>query len=201
MLLLAGLGNPGGRYARHRHNVGFLSADRIHARHGFEPWRNRFTADVAEGRLGSEKCLLMKPMTYMNNSGQAIGEAMRFYQLDPKDVVIIHDELDLPPGKLRVKSGGGVAGHNGLRSTASHIGPDFRRVRIGIGHPGNKDLVHRYVLHDFGKADQDWIEPLLDAIADNAGLLATAEDSTFMNRVHIAMAPLDDDPVDETGNK
>lgn len=201
MLLLAGLGNPGGRYARHRHNVGFLAADTIHARHGFEPWRNRFNAAVAEGRMGTGKCLLMKPMTFMNNSGQAIGEAMRFYKLEPEDVVVIHDELDLPPGKLRMKSGGGVAGHNGLRSTAAHIGPDFRRARIGIGHPGNKNLVHRYVLHDFGKTDINWLAPMLEAIADNAGLLVGGEDSTFMNRVHLATMPPDDEPANETGNK
>jgi peptidyl-tRNA hydrolase, PTH1 family len=200
MLLLAGLGNPGGRYAHHRHNIGFLAADAVYARHGFDPWRNRFNAYVAEGRMGSQKCLLMKPMTFMNNSGQAIGEAMRFYKLEPDDVVVIHDELDLPPGKLRVKSGGGVAGHNGLRSTAAHIGPDFRRVRIGIGHPGNKNLVHRYVLHDFAKDERDGIVPMLDAIADNAGLLASGEDSTFMNRVHLATAPLDDGPDDKAGN-
>ncbi len=199
MLLLAGLGNPGGRYARHRHNIGFLAADAIHGRHGFDPWRNRFSANIAEGRMGSGKCLLMKPMTFMNNSGQAIGEAMRFYKLEPDDVVVIHDELDLPPGKLRVKSGGGVAGHNGLRSTAAHIGPEFRRVRIGIGHPGNKNLVHRYVLHDFARDEQDWIVPMLDAIADNAGLLASGEDSTFMNRVHLATASQDDEPANETG--
>jgi len=189
MLLLAGLGNPGERYARHRHNIGFQAADTIRLRHSFGPWRNRFQAEVSEGRLGTEKCLLMKPMTFMNNSGQAIGEAMRFYKLEASDVVVIHDELDLPPGKLRAKTGGGAAGHNGLRSTAAHIGPDFRRIRVGIGHPGNKNLVHRYVLNDFSKADHDWIDPMLDAIADNAEFLARGEDSSFMNRVHLATNP------------
>ncbi len=192
MLLLAGLGNPGERYARHRHNIGFQAADTIRLRRSFGPWRNRFQSEVSEGKFGTEKCLLMKPMTFMNNSGQAIGEAMRFYKLEPNDVVVIHDELDLPPGKLRAKAGGGVAGHNGLRSTAAHIGPDFRRIRVGIGHPGNKNMVHRYVLNDFSKADQDWVDPMLDAIADNAEFLARGEDSSFMNRVHLATNSNDD---------
>lgn len=183
MKLLAGLGNPGGEYARHRHNVGFLAADAIAAAHGFGAWRTRFHGQVSEGRLGGESCLLLKPMTYMNESGRAVGEAMRFYKLEPEDVTVFYDELDLAPGKLRVKLGGGAAGHNGIRSIASHIGENFRRVRIGIGHPGDKSLVHDYVLHDFSRADREWLEPLLDAVAAAAPLIARGDEANFMNEV------------------
>jgi PTH1 family peptidyl-tRNA hydrolase len=192
MLLIAGLGNPGRRYAGHRHNIGFMAAEAIHRRHGFSAWRARFEGEIAEGVLAGEKTLILKPATYMNESGRAVGQAMRFYKLEPADVVVIYDELDLPPGKLRMKRGGGTAGHNGLKSIEAHIGKDFRRMRIGIGHPGAKELVHGYVLHDFAKADRDWVEPLLSAVADNAPLLAKGEDASFMNRVHLALAPADE---------
>lgn len=189
MLLLAGLGNPGAKYAANRHNVGFMAVDVIWRRHGFSPWRNRFQAECAEGMLGSEKCLLLKPSTYMNESGRAIGEAMRFYKLEPSDIVVFHDELDLEPGKVRVKTGGGHAGHNGLRSTSAHIGDGYRRVRIGIGHPGNKDIVQHYVLSDFSKADADWLIPMLDAMAEGAEDLARGSDANFMNKIHLALNP------------
>ncbi len=187
MLLIAGLGNPGSQYAGHRHNVGFMAADAIHRRHGFGPWRRRFHGEVSEGTLAGEKVLLLKPTTYMNESGRAVGEVMRFYKLAPTDVVVIHDEVDLPPGKLRMKAGGGTAGHNGLRSIGAAIGEDFRRLRIGVGHPGVKEMVPHHVLHDFSKADRVWLGPLLDAIAENAGLLAESKDSTFANRIHEAL--------------
>src|SRR5687768_7828318 len=187
MLLIAGLGNPGRRYAGHRHNIGFMAAEAIHHRHGFSAWRARFEGEIAEGVLAGEKALILKPATYMNESGRAVGQAMRFYKLEPADVVVIYDELDLPPGKLRMKCGGGTAGHNGLESIEAHIGKDFRRMRIGIGHPGAKELVHGYVLHDFAKADREWIDPLLAALAEHAPLLAKGDDSTFMNRVHLAL--------------
>jgi len=186
MLLLVGLGNPGSRYAGNRHNVGFMAVDRIHDRHRFAPWRSRFNAETADGTLAGDKVQLFKPQTYMNESGQAVGEAMRFYKLSPEDVVVIYDELDLPPGKFRMKASGGHGGHNGLRSINAHIGDTYRRVRIGIGHPGHKDAVAPYVLHDFAKADAAWLDPLLDAIADQASLLVDGKDSTFANKVHLA---------------
>jgi PTH1 family peptidyl-tRNA hydrolase len=184
MLLIVGLGNPGAKHARHRHNVGFMAIDAIHRRHGFGPWRKRFQAEAAEGALAGEKCLLIKPQTYMNRSGQAVGEAAGFFKLEPADILVIHDEVDLPPGKIRMKTGGGVAGHNGLKSIGAAIGSEFRRLRIGVGHPGAKERVPHYVLHDFAKADADWLAPLLDAIADHAPLLAEGKDSTFANRLH-----------------
>jgi len=187
MLLIAGLGNPGPDYAGHRHNVGFMAVDAIHRRHGFGPWRRRFHGDVSEGTLSGEKVLLLKPLTYMNESGRAVGEAMRFYKLGPADVLVIHDEVDLPPGKMRMKAGGGAAGHNGLRSIGAAIGEDFRRLRIGVGHPGVKEMVPHHVLRDFAKADRVWLVPLIDAIADNAPLLAEGKDNTFANRLHEAL--------------
>ena len=189
MLILVGLGNPGPRYARQRHNVGFMAVDAVHARHRFAPWRQKFQAEIAEGSLAGERVLLMKPLTYMNESGRAVGEAARFYKAQPADVVVVHDELDLPAGKFRLKAGGGHGGHNGLRSLSQHLGDAYRRLRIGIGHPGSKDAVHNYVLHDFPKADEAWLGPLLDAIADEAPLLAEGKDPTFANRVHLAVAP------------
>ncbi len=189
MLLFVGLGNPGAKYAGNRHNIGFMAVDRIAADHGFGPWRAKFQAELAEGRLGAEKVLLLKPETFMNLSGQAVGEAMRFYKLTPEDVTVFYDELDLAPGKLRVKSGGGLAGHNGLKSLSAHIGPDFRRVRMGIGHPGHKDLVSRYVLSDFAKADQDWLEELLQGVSDGAPHLAGGAADKFMNAVALKTAP------------
>jgi PTH1 family peptidyl-tRNA hydrolase len=193
MLLIAGLGNPGRRYAGNRHNIGFMVADAIHRRHSFSPWRARFEGETSEGSLNGEKSLLLKPATYMNESGRSVGQAMRFYKLEPADVLVIYDELDLPPGKLRLKKGGSTAGHKGLRSIEAHIGPGFRRIRIGIGHPGARELVNGYVLHDFAKADSGWIEPLLTAVADHVPLLATGDDANFMNRVHLATADDDDD--------
>ena len=184
MLLLVGLGNPGQKHARDRHNIGFMAVDRIQETHGFGPSRARFRGLLAEGRLGSERCFILKPQTYMNESGQAVGEFRRFFKLEPDRIIVFHDELDLPPGKLRVKTGGGVAGHNGLRSIARHIGPDFRRVRLGIGHPGHKARVHSYVLSSFAGGDKDWLEPLLGAVARHAPLLAADQDSSFMNKVH-----------------
>jgi len=189
MLLLVGLGNPGAEYAAQRHNVGFMAVDAIHRRHGFGPWRRRFNAAVAEGTLAGEKVHLLKPQTYMNESGRAVGEATRFYKIEPKDIVAIHDEVDLAPGKVRMKAGGSSAGHNGLRSMSAAIGDDYRRLRIGIGHPGVKEMVPHHVLHDFAKADRSWLDPLLEAIADNAALLAEGKDATFANRLHEALAP------------
>ena len=189
MKLLVGLGNPGAKHARNRHNVGFMVVDRIAEAYGFDAWRKRFQGEAAEGRLGDEKCLLLKPMTYMNESGRSVGEAVRFYKIPLEDVVVLHDELDLKPRKVRVKTGGGVAGHNGLKSVGAHIGNGFRRVRIGIGHPGRKDLVHGYVLRDFAKAEQEWVAPLLDAMVDAAPRLAQGDDANFMNEVARAVAP------------
>lgn len=189
MLIIVGLGNPGPRYAQQRHNVGFMAADAIHARHRFAPWRQKFQAEISEGTLADERVLLIKPLTYMNDSGRAVGEAARFYKVAPGDIVVVHDELDLPPGKFRLKAGGGHGGHNGLRSLSQHLGDAYRRLRIGIGHPGSKDAVHNYVLHDFAKSDEKWLAPLLDAIAAEAPLLAEGKDPTFANRVHLAVTP------------
>lgn len=189
MHLFVGLGNPGAQYAGHRHNVGFMALDRIAADHNFAPWRSRFQGQVAEGNLGREKVLLLKPMTMMNLSGQSVGEAMRFYKLEPGQVTVFHDELDLAPGKCRVKTGGGHAGHNGLRSIHQHIGDSYQRVRIGIGHPGHKDRVAGYVLHDFAKADADWLEDLLRGISDGAAALAQDDAARFMNAVSLRTAP------------
>ncbi len=192
MLLIAGLGNPGRRYAGHRHNIGFMAADAIHRRHRFSPWRARFQGETSDGMLDGEKALLLKPATYMNESGRSVGEAMRYFKLAPADVLVIYDELDLPPGKARVKTGGSSASHRGIRSIEAHIGKGFRRLRLGIGHPGRRDLVNRYVLHDFAKADSEWLEPLLEAVAEHVPLLASGEESSFMNRVHLATADDDD---------
>ena len=189
MRLFVGLGNPGAKYARNRHNIGFMALDRIQSDHGFAPWRGKFQASVSEGRFGSDKVVLLKPETFMNLSGQSVGEAMRFFKLAPEDVVVFHDELDLAPGRLKVKSGGGHAGHNGLRSIHGHIGAEYDRVRIGIGHPGHKDRVAAYVLHDFAKADEDWIDDLLRGISDGAEALARGDGGRFMNAVALRTAP------------
>ena len=194
MILLVGLGNPGSDYSFNRHNIGFMALDAIWARHGFSPWRSRFQGTAAEGRLGQVKCLLLKPATYMNESGRAVSAAMRFYKIEADAVVVVHDEIDLAPGKLRVKTGGGLAGHKGLRSIAAHIGPDFRRVRLGVGHPGDKEQVNRHVLRDFVRSDRDWLEPLLSAIAEHAPVLAAGEDSSFMNKAHLTLNPPDEQP-------
>ncbi len=187
MRLFVGLGNPGTKYAHNRHNIGFMAVDEIARRHGFAPWRRRFQGMTSEGTLEQEKIVLLRPETFMNESGRAVQEAANFFKLAAGDIVVFQDELELPPGKLRVKVGGGIAGHNGLRSISAHIGNDYRRVRLGIGHPGVKELVHAHVLSDFAKSDRDWVEALCTAIADNAGLLAAAKDSTFQNKVHLAM--------------
>jgi PTH1 family peptidyl-tRNA hydrolase len=189
MLILAGLGNPGARYAGNRHNVGFMAVDRIHARHRFPAWRRNFQSEVAEGTIAGERVLLMKPQTFMNESGRAVGDAVRFMKLAPTDVVVLHDELDLPPGKIRMKTGGGHGGHNGLRSITSQITDGYRRMRIGIGHPGVREMVHGHVLSDFAKADAAWLDPLLDAIADHVDDLVKGDDATFGNRVHLLTDP------------
>lgn len=195
MLLLVGLGNPGARYARHRHNIGFMVADAIARAHGFGAWRNRFSGLVSEGRLGAERVLLQKPQGYMNLSGHAVAEAARFYKIPPGDIVVCHDEIDLAPGKVRIKTGGGVAGHNGLRSIAGQLGsPDFRRVRLGVGHPGHKDRVHGHVLGDFGAADREWLDPLLDAVAAAAPLIAAGDDAGAMNKIALLTRPAKPEP-------
>lgn len=187
MLLFAGLGNPGAQYANNRHNVGFMAADAIARRHSFSPWTRKFKGLISEGNIGGEKVILLKPQTFMNLSGQSVGEALRFYKLSPDNLTVFYDELDLAAGKVRVKIGGGAGGHNGIRSIDQHIAKNYRRVRIGIGHPGVKEMVHGHVLGDFAKTDKDWLEVLLDAIADNADLIAKGDDSGFMNRVTLAL--------------
>ncbi|MDZ7628234.1 MAG: aminoacyl-tRNA hydrolase [Parvularculaceae bacterium] len=189
MLLIVGLGNPGEKYARHRHNVGFMAVDAIADAYRFGPPRKKFQGVIREGEIGTTKALALKPETYMNDSGQSVGAAMRFYKLQPADVVVFHDELDLAEGKIKAKIGGGLAGHNGLRSINDHIGPDFRRVRIGIGHPGDKSRVTGHVLGDFAKADQTWLEPLLDAMAKAAPKLESG-DAPFLSAVALILTPL-----------
>jgi len=189
MKLFIGLGNPGAKYAGNRHNIGYMAVDRIAAEHGFGPWRARFQGLVAEGSLGGEKVVLLKPETFMNLSGQSVGEAQRFFKLPPEDLVVFHDELDLAPGKLRVKQGGGHAGHNGLRSIHAHIGEAYGRVRLGIGHPGHKDAVAPYVLSNFAKADAGWLEDLLHGISDGAVLLAAGDGAGFLNAVALRTVP------------
>lgn len=189
MQIFVGLGNPGSKYAGNRHNIGFMALDRIAEDHGFSPWKSKFQGRIAEGLLGGEKVLLLKPETFMNRSGQSVSEAMRFYKLAPGDVTVFHDELDLAPGKVRVKQGGGHAGHNGLRSIHGHIGEAYARVRLGIGHPGHKDAVAGYVLHDFPRADEDWLAPLLDGLSNGAADLAAGESGRFLNAVALKVAP------------
>ena len=188
MLLLVGLGNPGARYAGNRHNVGFLAVQEIAKRHGLGPWRRRFAGVACEGPLDGVRTLLLLPGTFMNESGRAVAEAAHFYKISPADITVFHDEIDLPPGKVRVKIGGGIAGHNGLRSISEHIGNDYRRVRIGVGHPGDKDLVQHYVLSDFAKSDRGWVDALVAIIGENAELIARGQDASFQNKVHLAMA-------------
>jgi len=194
MRLVVGLGNPGAKYARNRHNVGFMAADVVAIRYRFPAYRSKFKGELAEGEIAGERVLLLKPHTYMNESGISVAEAARFHKLAPEQVIVMHDELDLAPGKLRVKRGGGAAGHNGIRSIDAHLGNDFWRVRIGIGHPGHKQLVLGAVLGDFVKADTVWLVPLLDAIADEMPLLLKGEDAAYMSRVaHAAPPPKEDD--------
>src|SRR5262245_8480117 len=187
MRLLVGLGNPGARYAGNRHNIGFMVVEAIARGRGLGPWRRRFHGVAAEGQIATARALLLLPGSYMNDSGLAVAEAMRFYKLELADVIVVHDELDLAPGKVRVKVGGGVAGHNGLRSITAHVGNDYKRVRIGVGHPGDKDLVLNHVLNDFAKSERPWVEALCEAIADNAELLLEGADATFQNKVHLAL--------------
>ena len=188
MKLLVGLGNPGAKYAGNRHNIGFMAVDRVAADHGFAPWRSKFQGQISEGRFGSDKVVLLKPETFMNLSGQSVGEAMRFHKLEPADVVVFHDEIDLAPGKVRLKSGGGHAGHNGLRSIHGHIGADYDRVRLGVGHPGHKDAVPGYVLRDFPKADQDWLDDVLRGISDGIAELVAGHGDKFLNAVALRVA-------------
>ncbi len=187
MLVIAGLGNPGARYARNRHNIGFMAVDAIAEAGRFGPFRARHQGLIAEGMLGDDRATVLKPQTYMNESGRSVGEALRYLKLDLDALVVIHDELDLAPGKVRVKVGGGDAGHNGLRSITAHVGAGYKRVRIGIGHPGDKALVHAYVLSDFAKAEAGWVDAVCQAIAQGAPLLAAGQDARFQNKTHLAM--------------
>jgi PTH1 family peptidyl-tRNA hydrolase len=203
MLLFVGLGNPGSNHAGNRHNIGFMAVQAIAKHHGIGPWRRRFQGVACDGPIGGERVQLLLPGTYMNESGRAVAEAAHFYKLGVDDIVVFHDEIDLAPGKVRVKAGGGVAGHNGLRSITAHVGNDYRRVRIGVGHPGHKDLVHGYVLSDFAKDEREWVAALCDIIADNADLLAKGQDATFQNKVHLAMQAkgfLDSKDADQPGD-
>jgi PTH1 family peptidyl-tRNA hydrolase len=188
MRLIVGLGNPGPRYARNRHNVGFMAIEAIARRYGFPAFRSRFKGELSEGNIAGERRLLLRPQTFMNASGESVLAAMSFYKIVPGDIAVIHDELDLRPGKVRVKRGGGSAGHNGLRSIDAMIGADYWRVRIGIGHPGIKELVHGHVLSDFHKVDLKWVEPLIQAVADAAPLLAAGEDEKYQTEV-MRLAP------------
>ena len=190
MLLLVGMGNPGPKYERNRHNIGFMAVDEIVRRHSFAAWRGRFQALTAEGHYGGEKIMAMKPTTFMNESGRAVGEAARFFKLAPEDVVVLHDELDLAFGKVRIKQGGGHAGHNGLRSIDAHLGNNYARIRLGIGHPGDKARVHGHVLSDFAKAEEADLSTLIDAIGDAAPMLANPEQhNAFMTKVALAIKP------------
>ena len=202
MLLLVGLGNPGARHVGNRHNVGFMAVQAIAKRLGLGPWRRRFQGVGCEGPIGGVRSLLLLPGTYMNESGRAVAEAMHFYKLAPGDVTVFHDEIDLPPGKVRVKVGGGIAGHNGLRSITAHVGNDYRRVRIGVGHPGAKDMVEHYVLSDFAKSERPWVDALIDILADSVDLLMRGQDASFQNKVHLAMVAkgFGDKPGNDNGS-
>ncbi len=189
MLLFVGLGNPGAKYAGNRHNIGFMAVDEIVRRHKFSSWRKKFQSDMSDGVLGGEKVLVMKPQTYMNESGRAVGDAVRFHNIPLENVYVFYDELDLEPGKMRVKQGGGAAGHNGIRSIAAHITPEFKRVRLGIGHPGVKDLVQPHVLSDFAKSEREWLSKLLEGVADEVELLAAGKDEKFQSKVALVLNP------------
>jgi PTH1 family peptidyl-tRNA hydrolase len=201
MLLFVGLGNPGAKYAHNRHNIGFMAVEAIARRHGFAPWRRRFQGETSEGTLDGERVVLLRPTTFMNESGRAVQEASSFFKLGLDAITVFQDELELPPGKVRIKVGGGIAGHNGLRSISAHLGNEYRRVRLGIGHPGVKELVHGHVLSDFAKSDRPWVEALCEAIADHAGLLAGGRDSTFQNKVHLTMQAKGFSSKEEGGEK
>jgi len=187
MQLLVGLGNPGAKFSGNRHNVGFMAVQEVAKRHGIGPWRRRFQGVACEGPLDGERALLLLPGTFMNESGRAVAEAAHFYKIPLSGITVFHDEIDLKPAKVRVKVGGGIAGHNGLRSISEHVGNDYRRVRIGVGHPGDKDLVQHYVLSDFAKSERPWVEALIVILADNADLLVKGEDASFQNKVHLTM--------------
>jgi PTH1 family peptidyl-tRNA hydrolase len=189
MRLLVGLGNPGKDYRLNRHNIGFMALDVIAGRYGFSSWRSRFQGETAEGEIGGVKVIALKPGTYMNRSGQAVGEAAHFYKIDPADVVVVYDEIELAPGKVKVKRGGGSAGHNGIKSLDAHIGNDYWRVRLGVGHPGEKDRVAGHVLENFAKADTTWLRPLLDSVADAIPLMIGGEENKFMTKVALLMNP------------
>lgn len=197
-LLIAGLGNPGAQYARNRHNIGFMAVDTIHESYDFGPWRTKFQGQICEGKLGRRKTYLVKPMTFMNESGLSVGPAVRFLKLRPSAVVVLHDEIDLAAGKLKAKTGGGDAGHNGLRSITANLGPDYHRVRIGVGHPGTKDQVHDHVLQNFAKTDEVWLVPMLSAIAEAAPLLADNDIIGFMNKVALVLKPQEHKPKPES---
>jgi PTH1 family peptidyl-tRNA hydrolase len=189
MKLIVGLGNPGEKYARNRHNIGFMAVDELARGYSFGPWKKRFQGVAGEGQIGAGKCILLKPATYMNESGRAVGEAVRFYKLSPGDVIVVHDELDLKPGTVRVKTGGGNAGHNGLKSVSAHIGNDYTRVRLGIGHPGDKALVSNYVLQDFAKSDRQWLEPFLEGIARGMARLVEGGEAAFLSEAARGRSP------------
>ena len=198
MLIIAGLGNPGSKYSGNRHNIGFMALDAIQRRPGFAPWSKKFKAEISEGELASQKVLLIKPQTFMNLSGEAVGEAMRFYKLTPENIVAIYDELDLLPGKARIKTGGGHGGHNGVKSLDAHCGREYRRLRLGIGHPGSKEQVQNHVLGDFAKIDRIWLDPLLEALADNAEMLVKGEDSQLMNKLALAVGVKGEDAPEKS---
>ena len=189
MFLFVGLGNPGSKYSSNRHNIGFMAADVIVRRHHFSPWRKKFQGELSEGVLAGEKVLVLKPQTFMNESGRSVGDAVRFHNIPLSNVFVFYDELDLEPGKIRVKLGGGAAGHNGIRSISSHITPEFKRVRLGIGHPGDAKFVLPHVLGDFDKQDKDWLVALLDAVADNATMLVEGQEAKFQSHVHMKVNP------------
>lgn len=197
MKLIVGLGNPGAKYARNRHNIGFMAVERMAADHDFAPWKGKHQGSITEGRFGATRAVLLRPETFMNKSGDSVAAAMRFYKIAPQDVIVLHDELDLAPGKVKFKMGGGHAGHNGLRSIHNHLGPDYGRVRLGIGHPGHKDRVAAYVLSDFAKAEADWLDDVMRGVSDGAPYLADGDAAKFMNAVSLRTAP----PRPSTGTK
>ncbi len=201
MYLLVGLGNPGSDYAGNRHNIGFMAVDDIHRHYAFQPFRSKFQGEIADGMIAGDKGLILKPTTFVNESGRSVAEAARFYKIEPDQVIVLHDELDLAPGKIRMKKGGGLAGHNGLKSIAAHIGPDFHRVRIGIGHPGEKGRVTGHVLKDFSKSDQDWVDPLLDAITLSADKLIKGDDVGFATNVALILTPPKEKPKEKNERK
>jgi peptidyl-tRNA hydrolase, PTH1 family len=187
--LIVGLGNPGPRFERNRHNLGFMAVDAIVRRHGFGPFRGKFQSEIAEGTIAGERVYAQKPQTYMNASGDAVGAAARFYKIEPGEIAVIHDEIDLAPGKVKVKRGGGPAGHNGLRSVDDAIGPDYWRLRLGVGHPGVKELVHPYVLQNFMAEEMSWVVPLVDAVAEALPLLIMDDPPRFTSKVALILNP------------